>query len=100
MRISDWSSDVCSSDLLEALFDAQLKHAAQTLGEAGTKDFILTHIFGVSPYLIFRPEALWRELLRLHFGDKVLPPFLSSHVASVLDGHGPFKDLRLNELFS
>lgn len=88
------------SEHLEALFDAQLKHAAQTLGEAGTKDFILTHIFGVSPYLISRPEALWRELLRLHFSDKVLPPVLARHVASVLDGHGPFKDLRLNELFS
>jgi len=88
------------SEHLEALFDSQAKHAAQTLGDAGTKDFILTHIFGVSPYLIARPEALWRELLRLHFSDKVLPPVLASHVASVIDGQGAFNGLLLDKLFS
>ncbi|MGF6227937.1 hypothetical protein QFZ27_001892 [Inquilinus ginsengisoli] len=85
---------------LEVLFDAQSKHAAQTLGDAGTKDFILTHIFGVSPYLISRPEALWRELLRLHLSDRVLPPVLAIHVASVLEGQGAFTDLLLDKLFS
>ncbi len=51
---------------LEALFDAQSRHVTQSLGEAATKDFILTHIYRFSPYLISRPEDLWRELLRLH----------------------------------
>ncbi|MBZ9908079.1 BREX-3 system phosphatase PglZ [Mesorhizobium sp. BR115XR7A] len=88
------------SEHLEALFDAQLRHATQTFGEAGTKDFILTHIFGVSPYLISRPEALWRELLRLHFSDMMLPPALASHVANILNGQGVFKGLPLESLLS
>lgn len=88
------------SEHLEVLFDAQSKHATQVLGDAGTKDFILTHIFGVSPYLMSRPEALWRDLLRLHFSDKMIPPVLASHVVSVLEGQSAFKDLPLGKLFS
>src|SRR3546814_4144620 len=40
MRISDWSSDVCSSDL-KALTDASLQHGAVQHGlqEAGTGDW-------------------------------------------------------------
>ena len=84
----------------EALFSAHAKHAVQSLGEIGTKDFVLTHIFGLSPYLISRPEALWRELMRLHFSDKVLPPVLASHVASILKGQVGFKELPLEKLFT
>ena len=39
----------------EALFAAQAKHASQTLGESATKEFVLTHIFKISPHLISRP---------------------------------------------
>jgi hypothetical protein len=84
----------------EMLFDAQMKHVAQSLGEAATKDLILTHIFRISPYLISRPEDLWRELLRLHYRDAGLPPILASYVAGVLDGHGTFKGLPTRELLS
>jgi len=89
-----------SSEHLESLFDAQSRHATQPLGEAATKDFILTHIFRISPYLISRSEDLWRELLRLHYRDAGLPPVLANHVAGVLDGRGAFKGLLISELFS
>ena len=63
------------------LFAAQAKHASQALGESATKEFVLTHIFRISPHLISRPEDLWRELLRLHYQDAALPPLLADHVA-------------------
>ncbi len=88
------------SEYLEYLFDAQSKHVTQSLGESATKDFILTHIFRISPYLISQPEDLWRELLRLHYRDAALPDILASHVAGVLDGTGNFKGLLIRELFS
>lgn len=84
----------------EALFNAHSEYAIQSLGEVLTKDFVLTHIFGLSPHLISRPEALWRELMRLHFSDKVLPPVLASHVANILGRQAGFKDLPLEKLFT
>jgi hypothetical protein len=85
---------------LESLFDAQSRHVTQSLGEAATKDFILTHIYRFSPYLISRPEDLWRELLRLHYRDAGLPPILANYAAGLLDGRGAFNGLPLSELFS
>lgn len=83
----------------EAVYAAQTQHASQSLGESLTKDFILTHIFRMSPHLITRPEDLWRELLRLHFRDAVLPPVLGEHVAKLLGDSAAFKSLPLRELF-
>jgi hypothetical protein len=84
----------------EALFAAQAKHASQALGESATKEFVLTHIFKISPHLISRPEDLWRELLRLHYRDSGLPLVLADHVAHVLGDHAAFKDLPISELFA
>ena len=84
----------------EALFAAQSRHASQALGESATKEFVLTHIFRISPYLISRPEDLWRELLRLHYRDSSLPLVLADHVAHVLGDHVAFKNLPISELFA
>ena len=84
----------------EALFAAQANHAHQTWGESGTKEFVLTHIFKISPHLISRPEDLWRELLRLHYRDAGLPQVLADHVAHVLGDQAAFKHLPISELFA
>jgi hypothetical protein len=84
----------------EALFAAQARHASQALGESATKEFVLTHIFKISPHLISRPEDLWRELLRLHYRDAGLPPILADHVAHVLADRAAFKSLPIGELFA
>ena len=84
----------------EALFAAQAKHASQALGESATKEFVLTHIFKISPHLISRPEDLWRELLRLHYRDSALPLVLAEHVTHVLGDHAAFKGLPISELFA
>ena len=88
------------AESLEALFAAQSKHAAQALGESATKEFVLTHIFKISPHLISRPEDLWRELLRLHYRGAGLPLVLADHVAHVLGDHAAFKNLPISELFA
>lgn len=84
----------------EALFAAQARHASQTLGESETKEFVLTHIFKISPHLMPRPEDLWRELLRLHYRDLALPLVLAEHVAHVLGDHVAFKGLPISALFT
>ena len=68
----------------DALFQAHTLRATQPLGDAATKEFILTHIFRISPYLITRPEDFWREALRLHYRGSGLPKMLADHVAAIL----------------
>lgn len=88
------------AEYLEPLFEAQSRHASQSLGEAATKEFVLTHIFRISPHLISRSEELWRELLRLYYRDAGLPPVLANHVAHVLGDQSELKGLPICELFS
>ncbi|MEI7996010.1 MAG: BREX-3 system phosphatase PglZ [Methylococcaceae bacterium] len=88
------------AEYLAALFDAQSKHVSQSLGEALTKDFILTHIFRIGVHFISRAEELWTELLRLHYRGDGLPPILSMHVAQVLGEQAAFKNLPIADLFS
>lgn len=84
----------------EVLFAAQAKHASQVLGESATKDFVLTHIFKISPHLISRSEDLWHVLLKLHYRESGLPLVLADHVAHVLFDHAAFKALPISELFA
>lgn len=88
------------SEMLPSLFEAQARHAHQSLGEAATKEFVLTHIFRVSPHLITRPEDFWRELLRLHYREAALPPVLAQHVGQVVGEQKAFKGIPIAELFA
>jgi hypothetical protein len=82
----------------EALFDAHAKHASQSLGEAATKEFILTHIFQLGPHLISGKVDLWRELLRLHYRNTPLPTLLANHVENILAPKPAFAGLPISEL--
>ncbi|AUH64068.1 BREX-3 system phosphatase PglZ [Paracoccus zhejiangensis] len=89
-----------ASEHHEALFEAHNRHATQLLGEGATKEFILTHIFRISPHLISRAEEFWRELLRLHYRGTSLPPLLADHVNSILAEFPDLKDLPVADLLS
>lgn len=84
----------------EGLFAAQTKHASQMLGGDATKEFVLTHIFKISPHLISRSEELWNVLLKLHYRDASLPTILAEHVAQILDENTEFSGLPISDLFS
>ena len=89
------------SDMLPQLFEAQKKYAHHALGEATTKDFVLTHIYRMkSPHLISRLEDLWCEMLRLHYRESLLPPVLAQYVGQVINENALFNSLPITELFS
>ncbi|MGY4826744.1 BREX-3 system phosphatase PglZ [Stutzerimonas chloritidismutans] len=88
------------SEILPSLFEVQARHATQAMGEAATKEFVLTHIYRVSPHLISRPEDLWRELLRLHYRETLLPQTLAEHIQQVLADRPVFASSPIAELFS
>jgi hypothetical protein len=85
---------------LAQLYEAHRHHAPQPLGETATKDFILTHIFKISPVLITRHEDLWREILRCHYSDTQPPPLLTRRVAEVLSPLPQFDSIDVDALLS
>lgn len=77
---------------------AELFHAHQTelqspRGENESKEFILEHIYQLMPRSIRNPVDFWRELLRMHFANRSLPPLFAQHAAGIIQGKGLFTDL-------
>lgn len=84
---------------LGQLFEAQSDHATQVLGESATKEFVLLHVFRLSPPLIRSVADFWRELLKFHYAGSVLPKQLASHVKTVLSRIEAFRELPIEILF-
>ncbi|WP_271679100.1 BREX-3 system phosphatase PglZ [Thermomonas mangrovi] len=84
---------------LGQLFEAQSDHATQVLGESATKEFVLLHVFRLSPPLIRSVADLWRELLKIHYAESELPAQLASHVEAVLSRVDAFRGLPVANLF-
>lgn len=85
---------------LAQLFEAHRQHVPQPLGETASKDFILAHIFKISPVLIGRPEDLWRELLRCHYTSTQPPPLLTQRITDTLTSLPQFRGIDLALLWS
>jgi hypothetical protein len=77
-------------ELLAALFDAHQTELQSARGENESKDFILEHVYQLTPRSIRTPVDFWREVLRLHFANRALPEPLAEHVAGILRGKGLF----------
>lgn len=85
--------------VLAPLYDAQMD-APQDLGDAATKEFVLLHIYRLSPHLIRKPEELWGALFKLHYRGDGLPDVLAEHIAGVLARQAVFSRLPLRSLFA
>jgi len=83
---------------LDALFDAQTKHAPGQLGENATKDFVLRHVFGIAPELIKEPSDLLRVLLRRHYRGQRIPAILDERFIQVLRQNGQYDDWPLESI--
>ena len=84
--------------LLDVLFYAQRKSQADRMGDNGTKDFILRHVFGIATELIANEVELLRALLRLHYGKLHIPLMLAWRLIQVLKDHDEFKAWPLDEI--
>ena len=69
---------------LAVLFDAYETELHSTRGESESKDFILEHVYQLTPRSIRSTSDFWRELLRLHFANRLLPPLFAEQVATIL----------------
>jgi hypothetical protein len=77
---------------LAALFDAHEAELQSARGENESKDFILEHVYQLTPRSIRTPVDFWRELLRMHFANRSLPPLFAKHASGILQGKGLFAD--------
>lgn len=82
---------------LATLFDLHERFPAHQHGESETKDFILAHLYGISPRLIDKPVDFWSELLRLHYRHLELPSVLAERMEQVLKRNAIFHDLPIAE---
>lgn len=78
---------------LAGLFHAHQTELQSARGENESKDFILEHVYQLMPRSIRNPVDFWRELLRMHFANRSLPPLFAQHAASIIQGKGLFTDL-------
>ncbi|MCG6538242.1 MAG: BREX-3 system phosphatase PglZ, partial [Syntrophales bacterium LBB04] len=85
---------------LDALYDAQARHAPGQLGDNATKDFILRNVFEISPELIKQPSDLLRVLLRRHYLGQRLPAILDDRFMQVLRQNDSFSDWPLEVIIS
>lgn len=85
---------------LAVLFEAQEAELHSVRGEGESKDFILEHVYQLTPRSIRNNGDFWRELLRLHFLNRVLPQMFAEHVAAILQGKGLYADQPLAAWFS
>jgi hypothetical protein len=86
--------------LLAALFDAHQAELQSPRGEGESKDFILEHVYQLTPRSIRTPVDFWREVLRLHFANRALPEPFAEHVEGILHGRDLFAGQSVAEWLS
>lgn len=78
---------------LASLFHAHQTELQSVRGENESKDFILEHVYQLAPRSIRNTVDFWRELLRMHFANRLLPPLFAQHAAGIIQVKGLFTDL-------
>ena len=83
---------------LDALYEAQGRHAPGQLGDNATKEFVLRHVFGIAPELVKQPSDLLRVLLRRHYSSQRIPAVLDERFVQLLRQGNLFEDWPLETL--
>ncbi len=83
---------------LDALYEAQKRHAPGQLGDNATKEFALRHVFEIAPELVKQPSDLLRVLLRRHYRGQRIPADLDGRFIQLLRQSNVFDDWPLETL--
>jgi hypothetical protein len=90
--------DCLDHQVFDELFEAQISTSPGVLGDNGTKDFILRHVYSIAPELIKTEVDLLRSLLKLHYGNIELPEPLSNRLIQLLHNNGTFDEWPLERI--
>ncbi len=83
---------------LDALYEAQKRHAPGQLGDNATKEFVLRHVFEIAPELVKQPSDLLRVLLRRHYRGQRIPTDLDERFIQLLRQKNVFDNWPLETL--
>lgn len=83
---------------LDALYEAQRRHAPGQLSDNATKEFVLRHVFEIAPELVKQPSDLLRMLLRRHYRSQRIPTVLDERFIELLRQSTVFDDWPLETL--
>ena len=83
---------------LDALYEAQKRYAPGVLGDNVTKEFVLRHVFEITPQLVRTPAELLRVLLRRHYRKQRIPPLLDERFIQVLRRQSIFEEWPLESI--
>jgi len=84
----------------DQLYSAERKNQPGQIGENSTKDFILRHVFEVTPEIIKTDADLLRHLLARHYSARDVPEMLDSRLVEQLRGSDSFREWPLEEIIS
>lgn len=82
----------------DQLYSAQILHGGNVLGDRGTMDFILDHVFDCLPKHTWSAKDLLRAMLRHHYLQRDLPPRLAERVVEILRMNAAFQGWPLSQM--
>lgn len=85
-------------NLLDLLYNAQQNYSPGRIGDNATKDFILSHVFGIAAELIINDVELLRTLLRIHYNSLNIPKILTNRFIEVLKGNKIFVNWSIDKI--
>lgn len=85
---------------LDQLYQAQELHGGSVLGDRGTMDFILDHVFDFLPKQTWQAKDILRALLRHHYGQLSFPIPIAHRVIEILEQTPAFKKWSLSRIVS
>lgn len=86
---------------LDALDHALKHYTPGKMGDIASRDFVLRHVYQISPEIIQSPSDLLRTLLRTHYRDIAIPTVLKDRIIQLLRWrqeftHWPLQDIVAN----
>lgn len=82
----------------DQLYQAQISHGGNVLGDRGTMDFILDHVFDCLPKRTWTAKDLLRAMLRHHYLQRDLPPAFAERVVEILRPNVAFQGWPLGKI--
>ncbi len=84
--------------VLDALFAAQQNTKPERMGDNASKDYILHHVYGISPDMISDDVWLLRTLLRLHYSRIRMPGIFSERFVQIVRENSSFRSWDLETI--
>lgn len=86
---------------IDRLYRAHQQYiGTEPLGENASKKYVLTRVYQINPDTIITREDLFSALLRIHYGDTILPPMFCSFLTEQLHRNQDLKELPLEQLLT